>query len=265
MPFDDRENTFFTVITPPGDIDKVETTRIDLSHRSPHLHAESEASWAYIHDTLQPVTTNHTMKSKSKNLLCAGVMAAFTLSAPHASAVVIAQFDFDSDTENFSPTNVTGLTTSGGLLTGTPSSNDPQLINSTATPTITGSQTWDTVVFRVRETDSASGLFIGSAGAPAFSSVGLVAQVNSFVVNSGFTFVASGDDFYTVTADISGFTNSTINNIRVDPTGGALSNSGSETNGNFFEVDFIQINAVPEPSAALLGCFGLLALLRRRR
>lgn len=210
------------------------------------------------------------MKSKSKNLLSVCILSTLTLAAPNASAAIIAEFNFtaDGDTQGWAAaggTGILGLTTAGGFLTGTPTANDPQLVNNPVTFTLTGTQTWDTVSFRVRETDSITGLFIGSAGAPAFDPTGLIVAVNTLTVSSGFSVVASGDDFFTVTADISGLAATTITNIRVDPTGGALSNSGSETNGNFFEVDFIQVNAVPEPSTALLSCLGMLALLRRRR
>jgi PEP-CTERM motif len=41
--------------------------------------------------------------------------------------------------------------------------------------------------------------------------------------------------------------------------------SGNSTEGNFLDNVRFGINAVPEPSSALLGAFGALALLRRRR
>lgn len=48
----------------------------------------------------------------------------------------------------------------------------------------------------------------------------------------------------------------TIDGLRFDP----VSNPGDS-----YEIDFIEIVSVPEPSAALLGLFGSLLLLRRRR
>jgi hypothetical protein len=47
---------------------------------------------------------------------------------------------------------------------------------------------------------------------------------------------------------------------------GAVSQAGGDaTQGNFLDKVRFGINAVPEPSSALLGAFGALALLRRRR
>ncbi|MDB4788572.1 PEP-CTERM sorting domain-containing protein, partial [Akkermansiaceae bacterium] len=58
-----------------------------------------------------------------------------------------------------------------------------------------------------------------------------------------------------------------IKNIRLDPIGGAATNSNSETNGNFFAVDFIQVNdtSIPEPSSALLSLLAGGLLFSRRR
>ncbi|MGB6220187.1 MAG: hypothetical protein WBG04_04065 [Haloferula sp.] len=184
--------------------------------------------------------------------------------APLASATVVFGFNTDGDFEQWTTLNVTDATVAGGTINGTASSNDPQL-KYEQTLVLGAGESWTTVVYRVRETDSVSGLYIGSAGAPAFSPVGLVVQANGVIVSSGFTTVPSGDDFYTITADISAIPDVDITTIRVDPIGGALSNSGSETTGNTFEVDFIQVNSVPEPSAALLGGMAGLLLLRRRR
>ena len=207
------------------------------------------------------------MKTPKKIQLYAGILSVFALVSSSGTAAIIASYDFstDSNTEGWTPNNITGLTTSGGYLIGTASSNDPQLLKNPESITTGSGQTWDTVVFRIREFDDVSGKYIGSSGAPTFNTVGVIVQVNGEIINAGFTAVASGDDFYTVTADISGLADTTITNFRVDPIGGALSNSGSETNGNSFEVDFIQVNAVPEPGAALLGGLSMLALLRRRR
>ncbi len=193
------------------------------------------------------------------------ILSAFALVSSSCIAAVIVSYDFNSDTQGWAANSVNGFAASGGYLIGTASSNDPQLLKTPANITISASQTWSTVVFRVRELDDLSGKYIGSAGAPAFSPVGMVVQFNSTALSSGFTVVSSGDDFHTITCDISSIVDKTIANFRLDPIGGALSNSGSETTGNSFEVDFIQVNAVPEPGIALLGSLGMLVLLRRRR
>ena len=41
--------------------------------------------------------------------------------------------------------------------------------------------------------------------------------------------------------------------------------SGSNYAGGTWRFDMVTVNAVPEPSSALLGSLGVLALLRRRR
>ena len=141
-------------------------------------------------------------------------MAVFALvhSRP-AAAAVIASYDFNTGTEGWGLLTVTGLTTSGGFLTGTASNNDPQLLKNPESISVGAGQTWDTVVFRVREFDDVSGKYIGSAGAPAFNTIGLIVQVNGTIINSGFTAVDSGDDFHTITANISGLADTTITNF----------------------------------------------------
>jgi hypothetical protein len=214
--------------------------------------------------------TPYHMKHSSKIVLCAGILSAFGLFPSTGTAAAVATYNFntDSDTEGweaFSNPSGLSITTSGGYLTGTATNNDPQLRKTGVSITIGANETWDTLVFRVREFDDFAGKYIGSEGAPAFSASGLAVQLNGATpTNLTFTAVASGDNFYTVTADISGLAGTEITSLRVDPIGGALS-SGSETTGNTFEVDFIQLNAVPEPGAAILGSLGMLALLRRRR
>jgi hypothetical protein len=69
----------------------------------------------------------------------------------------------------------------------------------------------------------------------------------------------------TVSLNVTGLGVSAGNSFRVDPIGGASSNSNSQTQGKLFEVDFIQVTSVPEPGAALLGGLGSIGLLRRSR
>ncbi|MCB1133907.1 MAG: hypothetical protein KDN05_22500, partial [Verrucomicrobiae bacterium] len=179
------------------------------------------------------------------------------------------EFNTNGDTEGFAAPpslNVTGLATSGGYLTGTASSNDPQLKINGTNFTVGAGETWDYIEFRVRETQNEA----PSGTVNVFNATGLVVVVNATAPpavtwSSRFTAVDSGDGFFTVTLDISSLVAVAISDLRVDPIGGAASNSNSETNGNTFEVDYIRLHAVPEPAAALLGGIGLLSLLRRRR
>jgi hypothetical protein len=61
----------------------------------------------------------------------------------------------------------------------------------------------------------------------------------------------------------------TINDLRLDPIGGAASNNNSQTDGNTFHVDYIRLNdfaiAVPEPSSVAILGFAFSSLLMRRK
>lgn len=213
------------------------------------------------------------MKKTSSLLFCS-----FLSMAVPSGAATIAEWNFDTTTESWTGVATSALTVTSGSLTGTATSNDPQLVRSSLTISLTGSQTWDQLIFRVRETAFAphgTDGFTDGDTVPTFNATGLILSFNgNGTANSGlfynatsqFSGVASGDGFFTVSVDLSTMpSNTTITSMRVDPIGGASSNSNSETNGNAFEVDFIQITSIPEPSSALLVGIGLVALIRRRR
>lgn len=198
-----------------------------------------------------------------------GIAAFFPATISAATTFTIG-FDSSDDL----PTATTNVSTnpaiavSGGLLIGVASSGDPQLVWRTATVSSTPivskleSETWSTIVFRVRET--ASPLTPGTV-VDTYDGTGLLTRLSSnnsptgAVSDNNRSAVASGDGFFTYTADISGFTANDIRYIRVDPIG------GGDAADNRFEIDFIQINAIPEPTTMILGSLGTLALLRRRR
>lgn len=197
---------------------------------------------------------------------------ALSLSPISLQAAVHSSYDFSGATTEGWTGGANGhagtLSASLGNLIGTATGNDPQLLLSPAL-TVGIGETWSTIEIRVRETDSASGLYIGSAGAPAFNLTGTLLGANALLKNGNtlgdITATADSDNYYILSADISSLGSTTITSLRVDPVGGALSNSGSETNGNTFEVDYVRLYSVPEPSAALIGGLGALCLLRRRR
>lgn len=205
---------------------------------------------------------------KNSILMCLALL----LAAPALTqADIVYSWDFGTagNTEGWTGNNISGLTVAGDFITGTASSNDPQLLIGGLTLDVDPvAAEWTTVTFAVRETDE-------SLAVVDFNPVGLIVQLNGggasgLIVNSGFTSTDLGGGFFEVTADISAFGSSTITSLRVDPIGGAASNSNSETNGNFFEVDYIRVSdsltAVPEPtSLAMLSTFGLGLLVRRRR
>ena len=172
-------------------------------------------------------------------------------------------FDTNGNVEGFTTVNVTGarLSVSGGLLSGTASSGDPRLIKQGAAPMVSklSDETWSTVVMRVRETDETS------ATVTPFDATGVLAALNDTnsgsgaLVSSFLSAVDSGDGFFTITLDISNFTDNDIRYFRFDPIG------APDAGGNKFEVDFVQINAVPEPTTSLLAGCGVLLILHRRR
>lgn len=191
------------------------------------------------------------------------------LVSPLANAATVAVYDFNSasDLAEWTPntSSVNGLAVSGGTINGTASGNDPQLRTAPASAlTPASGETWSAVEFRVREVqDEVPG------GTVAFNPVGLIVGLNVTTFSTGFNAVDSGDGYYTVTLDISSFGSTSISNFRLDPIGGASSNSNSQTAGNTFEVDYIRISdtsIIPEPSAwGLLALGAGLTLLRRRR
>jgi hypothetical protein len=196
----------------------------------------------------------------------------FLLISQFTSAELVQEYTFNSGVEGWTAAaNITGLTASGGVLTGTASSNDPQLSIGSVNLTPGGGETWSTLVFRVRENqDEAPSGFLST-----FNATGLVVIANNaggLTINNiaNFSAVDSGNNFFTVTVDISSYAATTITQLRLDPIGGAASNSVSETNGNSFEIDFVQLYdtaAVPEPGAFALisGFLGLLFVVARRR
>lgn len=216
------------------------------------------------------------MKSRKPSLINAIVFGGFTVLFPATlSAATTYTIGFGSSAD--APTSTTNVSTSpalsvsGGFLIGVASTGDPRLTWNTATVSSTPivskleGETWSTVVFRVRET--ADPLTPGTV-VNTFDATGLAVVLSSNNSTTSSLAIGSalhsagtidGDGFFTVTADISGFAANDIRYLRVDPIGAA------DAASNRFEIDYIQINAVPEPSAVLLGTLGMLGLLRRRR
>lgn len=150
------------------------------------------------------------------------------------------------------------------LRGGTLQAGDPQLVNNTDTYSKTVGSAWTTLTYRVREFDSSGALIT------AYDSAGIAILLSQNTNGSGafnpgtanISAVDSGNGFFTVDVNISGYTQSTVNYLRVDPIG------GPDAANHTFDLDYIRVfdsSAVPEPSISILGALGGLALLRRRR
>ncbi|MFK7790852.1 MAG: PEP-CTERM sorting domain-containing protein [Phycisphaeraceae bacterium] len=225
------------------------------------------------------------MNLTHKALLALPALGLATCLSQTASAAVIGDFQFTADGDTLGWTARTNSSTpadfdtAGGSLNGTVATGNDPILDYLDGLTKASTANWTTLILRVRETgeivEAGSSTTVIDAGPTAvpYNAVGTLAILNEGIspttgVLAASSIVDSGSGFFTVTYDISGFTADTIDKIRVDPIGGAASNSNSQTSGNIFEVDFITVNddsPIPEPSSlALLGLGGL-AMMRRRR
>lgn len=176
-------------------------------------------------------------------------VACFTLlfTGPSSRAAVVADYQFNQpgDTESWVDRGVgsgnTGLTSDGQSLTAMSPGADPQLKFDGALERAADAA-WDTVTFRVRETQTPGG------PAVAFDPTGMVVQINNggkdgLTVSkpAQFEIETSDDGFTTVTVSIAAYDRSVIDELRIDPIGGTLNNSNSATVGNIYEIDFIQV------------------------
>jgi|GEM_PF-3384651 hypothetical protein len=115
----------------------------------------------------------------------------------------------------------------------------------------------------VRARHSGAGLVTATAGQTniGFTGSDLVVRVSGNLTTGAFTtsYNPGGAGFTNIITDGAGLVD--IKEIVMFIEGGTAGWSSTDSAG----IDYISLTAIPEPSAALLGGLGLLALLRRRR
>ena len=224
------------------------------------------------------------MTTRSLALITAGLMSAALASS--AGAAHIVEFGTPGNSEGFYDfgNRITGETVSGGVLSGTINDGDAQLRRfqaedsadntldetnfsfnlsdytsltfslaiDTSTSSATGTQTYSVVFYN---TDPAT-LNVNPSGATA-PSVTYTANLDS----TDGSFNVYTIDFSTTptSGTFANFEGGVVEGYRIDPINGA------DSVGSTFQLDYVRLVAVPEPTAiAGLAGDGLLALRRRR-
>lgn len=169
--------------------------------------------------------------------------------APLASAATVldCQFNVEGDMEGWADPGVGSgnddLAADGDSLNGTSPGMDPQLLRSEPITRAADAQ-WDRIEFSVRERESAEGEPV------RFHPKGLAVVINNgnpeedgltVAQFDDFTAEPAEDGFHVITVSIAGYAGQTIEKLRVDPIGGSIRNSNSESVDNLYEIDFIRV------------------------
>lgn len=241
------------------------------------------------------INAKNTMKTRNMKLSKLAVMAitGYCMIASSQAAVILAQYDFDAPTATVTTvaasTEGTGVTAGNFTATGSNigisgSSNHAFLrVDQTGSDQTAALADDDYFSFTISAANSGERLNLtnltlllggnSNTGNTFTNQIYLVSNLDSFGsaiggTNTTKSFTASnGNQFNTVntTFDLSGASYQGLETITFQ-----LRFSDDATNSNLFNrFDDVTVNGtvdpIPEPSAALLGALGLLALLRRRR
>ena len=232
------------------------------------------------------------MKTTTLTKRALGIASASFLATNISSAALIAyEFNTPANTEGWNASTigfgaVTGFTTSLGIdgVTGVATSADIDIDPQLTRPgfaSLPSGDTWTTLTIRFRQLTLNPGQ-AGVAGAP-YSTNGTLLFFNGTVANRTpgptgistqvyagtgayaadtytMTLTPEADEWQVMTLDLSAaptLNGGDITNVRFDPVGNDAAKN--------FEIDYVRIQSIPEPSSLMLSALAGLGLLRRRR
>lgn len=199
---------------------------------------------------------------------CFGLLIAggLSLAMGHsASADIVAQYDFDvaATPEGWNVVNGVRQVAGDDVMRVRTGSNDPQVTRAVGDQlTRPAAESWTT--FEVFSRELSSDPANSTPSVVPFDATGTVLIFGGINHGTPDTVgLADASGFQLLTWDISDVAVAASSNIRFDFFGGP---GTSDAPSNVGEVDFIRINATPEPaSLALVGLGGVMMLGRRRK
>ena len=194
-------------------------------------------------------------------------IASMSVTMVNAAIVQTWNFNTATDTEGWigdgdagTLIQATSINTVDGVLTSQDGVADQPQLFYTNNIALGAGQTWEKAVVRVRQLDAS-----GTAS-QTWDVRGTVMVLNLGALNGGlirtpgYTITEQADNWRLVELDISALGAVDITTIRFDPIG------HTENIGHNFELDSVELSAIPEPATlGLIGVFGAAMLFIRRR